>query len=358
MTDADAARLEGFTRRRSGDLAGAAAAFAAAADQYRREGQSDAALDGLVGALCDCGDTLAGLGDWQGAAARASEAVDVLSRRAMLGEGAVPSPQAARALLVKGTAELRIGAADATQDIDAAVEMARRVALALPTDRNRALLATALHEGAVLARAAERPDDAVASAAESATIWRDLAASGEERFAQPLAAALSTLAIEQAAHGDDEAAVESALAACGVLRPLADAGDVNAAAKLAAAETTAAKLVGDLASLDLAERIGLSAVRRYEWLTGRHRPPAFVPELAHARFILATCVAGLGAFETAASLCHDALAVLVEHAGMLPAADLFPAAEIMGHYQVFAAECGAEMDQALIDAAGEALDAI
>jgi tetratricopeptide (TPR) repeat protein len=341
---------DGRDLRRQGDLAGAAAAFAAATESYRGRGD----VEGLVESLCDLAETLNMLGDPRRAAARAEEAVEALRRNAMLGEGAVPNPLAARALLALGTSEINAGDA-ATGNLDAAVETSRCVAAALPTAANRALLAIALNSRSAQARAVGRPDDAVAAAGEAVAIRRELSATDPRQFEGPLGSSLNNLAAAQSAQGDMAAAASSAMEASSVLRGCAEAGDRAAAVNLAAAESNAAAFLGDLGELELAVQFGTRAVEGYQQLVREQPPPAFVPELAKALIVLATCLAGQDRFEQAAGLCRAATAVLVEHAGLLPAPARMLIPSAMQHYTTFAGLGGTDVDRDLLAAAGEAL---
>jgi tetratricopeptide (TPR) repeat protein len=343
--------IDGHALRRQGDLTGAVTAFAAAADTHRSRDD----LGPLVDALCDSADTLILLGDPRAAAGRATEAVDVLRRQAMLGAGAVPSPQAARALLVLGTAEFRAGDA-ATGNLDAAVEMARRVTTALPTDPNQDLLAMALNHQSMLAQAAGRLDDAAAAAGETVAIRRKLAANDPTRFDASLASSLNTLAAAQGNQGDLPAATSSAMEACRVLRRLMEAGDRRAAINLAASESNAAVNLAQLVDeLDLAVQFATSAVEGYLRLTHDHPPPAFVAELAKAMVVLAKCLGGQHDFDAAAQLCATAIRVLVDDAGLLPVHARVFIATAVEHCRTFAALSGAEVDPDLLAAASDAL---
>jgi tetratricopeptide (TPR) repeat protein len=350
VSEADSARLEGYARRHEGDLAAAAAAFTRAAQLYRQRDEDD----DLVEVLCDAVEMLMQLGDPQ-ATARAQEAVDVLHDNAMLGEGAVPSQQAVRALLALGTAELRTGDPAAGEALDAAVEMARRLLAALPTDVNRARLATALNQQSVAARFAGRLDDAVAAASEAVEIHRELAAADPGRFAAPLGSALNNLAGAQGMRQDLEAAAASAEEACRVLDPLVEAGDLAAAPNLAAAQNNAAAFLGDLGELELAVAFGNEAIEGYQRLAHRHAPPAFRPELAKSLVMLATCVVNLDQPEAATGLCHSATAVLVEHADLLSPPDLAFLTDSVQHYLAFAQMSDADLDAPLLEAARSAL---
>lgn len=358
MTDADSTRLEGHARRREGDLAGAAASFASAAEQYRQAGESDSALSGLVDALCDQAEVLTGLGDPQSAAASAGEAVGVLRTRDMVGEGAVPSPQAARALLLLAMAELRVGDVAARDDMTAAVDMARRLTMALPTDENRARLAMALNQQSTVWLASGLPDDASAAATEAVEIRRDLDKADPERFAGSLGSALNSLAAVQYEQQNIPAAAESAAEACSVLARAVEGGDMSAAANLAAAKSNAAAFIGDLPDqLDLAVKFGVSAVEDYQRLVAANHPPAFVPEMSQAMLVLATCVAGQERFDVAANLCGSAIVALVERADKLPLPALLNVATFVQHYQEFARLSGTEVDRDLLDAADRAVSA-
>jgi hypothetical protein len=358
MTDADSTRLEGYARRREGDLAGAAALFASAADQYRQAGESDDALTGLVDALCDKSEVLTGLGDPQSAAASAGEAVGVLRTRDMLGEGSVPSPQAARALLLLAMAELRVGDVAARDDMTAAVDMARRLTMALPTGENRAMLAMALNQQSTVALASGLPDDAAAAATEAVEIRRDLDESDPERFAGSLGSALNSLAAVQYEQQNIPAAAASAAEACSVLARAVEGGDMSAAGNLAAAKSNAAAFVGDLPDqLDLAVKFGVSAVEDYQRLVAANQPPAFVPEMAKAMLVLATCVAGQDRFDVAADLCRSAIVALLEHADKLSLPDLLNIPTFVQHYQAFAELGGTEVDPDLLAAANRAVSA-
>ena len=350
MSDADSARLDGYARRHAGDLAGAASAFVTAAGLYRQRGEAD----DLVEVLCDAVEVLTALGDPQ-ATARAQEAVDVLHDRAMLGEGAVPSQQAVRALLALGTAQLRTGDPAAGEALDAAVEAARSLAAALPTDINRARLATALNQLSVAARYAGRLDDAVAAASEAVEIHRELAAADPGHFAAALGSALNNLAGAQGMRQDLDAAAASAEEACRVLDPLVEAGDLAAAPNLAAAQNNAANFLGDLGQLELAVAFGNEAIEGYQRLAQRHAPPAFRPELAKSLVMLATCVVNLDQPEAATALCHSATAVLVEHADLLSPPDLAFLADSAQHYLAFARMIDADVDAPLLEAARSAL---
>jgi tetratricopeptide (TPR) repeat protein len=354
MSEADSARLEGYARRREGDLVGAVPAFATAAEHYRRAGGSDAAVSGLVDVLCDAADVLARLGDAQ-AVARAGEAVEVLRSRAMLGEGTVPTPQAARALLTLGTAELQAGDPAATRDLGAAVETARRLTTALPTDPNRALLAHALNHQSSAARVAGQLDDAATAAGEAVDLRRELAATDPDRFAGPLGSALNNLAAVQGDQQNLAAAAASAEEACRVLDPLVEAGDLGAAPNLAAAQNNAAAFLGDLGELEMAAAFGTMAVEGYRQLAGRYPAPAFVPELARALVMLATCVVNLDQIEAATDLCYSATALLVEQADLLALPDLAFLADSTQHYLVFAQMSDAKLDEELLEAARSAI---
>ena len=355
MTDPQALRSEGCSRRDNGDLVGAADAFAAAAERYVEDGDSDSDLRGLVDVLCDWSEVLTLLGDPHTAAEKAAEAVAVLESRAMIGEHAVPTPEAARALLVFGSTELRSGEPNASVHIDAAVDIAKRLSVSLPTAQTRSFLAVALNQQSAAARRAGRVDDALGAATESVDIRRELAGSDPSQHAKALGSSLNNLAAVQAERQDMLAAAQSAVEACRVLGEVVDGGDLEAAPNLAAAQSNAAAFLGDLAELDLALQFGAEAVKGYQALTARYPPPAFVPELARAMLVLATCVAGQDRFEIAADLCHSALAVLLTNADRLASADRAVVPEILAHYQVFATTSGQALDADLVDAAVSAL---
>ena len=188
----------------------------------------------LAGVLCEWAETLTRLGDPLVGAARASEAVELLRTAAMIGDRAVANPEAARALLVLGTAELHGG--DAGRRGAAAADMARRAATALPTEANRALLATTLNHRSTQAQILGDLAEAVSCAEEAVNVRRELAAGAPGRFELQLASSLNNLGGAQYESGDTLAAAASVTEACDVLRRLFDAGDASALPTLAASE--------------------------------------------------------------------------------------------------------------------------
>ena len=335
--------------RRDGDLAGAVAAFAVAADEARGD---DPRV--LAGVLCEWAETLTRLGDPLAGAARASEAVELLRTAAMIGDRAVANPEAARALLVLGTAELHGGDAG-TGRLAAAADMARRAATALPTEANRALLATTLNHRSTQAQILGDLAEAVSCAEEAVNVRRELAAGAPSRFELQLASSLNNLGGAQYESGDTLAAAASVTEACDVLRRLFDAGDASALPTLAASESNAAAILGDVPDLDRAVRLGAQAVEHYEQLTAALPAPAFVVELAKARVVLATCVAGDDRFDLAARLSYAATVVLVEHAEHLAPPGVVFIETALRHYMAFVALSGEEADHDLVSAAGRAL---
>ena len=345
MSDAASTALN---LRRAGDLAGALAAFETAANDLRGKDPQT-----LIRVLCSWAETLSLVGHYAAAIERANEAVELLRANAMLGPGAMPSADAARVLLVLGTAESHSGNL-ATEHLAAAVEMARRAAEALPLDENRYLLSVALNHRSGQARATGDLEGAVKASSEAVTVRRELAAHDPSQLGS-LASALNNLSAAQNELGDIPVAAASVTEACDILRGLLDDGNMGVLPTLAAAESNAAAIVGDLPDLDRAIALGVRAVEHYEQLAASLPAPAFLGERARSRLVLATCLAGDERYDAAAGLCHAATALLVQNAERLAIPDRMFIHEALRHYLEFAARAGVAVDDELVTAANQTL---